>query len=238
MAGACGGAEDVNLSNEIPCNEDTPCPTGATCLVNKCVTDGTLLANETCSQQEQCVEGLVCRDFVCDEGCTDLYYLDDCGDQTWCKPVPDSIIVTAQGEQPVGECSPSECNPSITAFCNDGSACVAIGTDIGACLPYCEYGFNNGAYFDTCTDSLDLNLACQPLGLTQVPVCMPAGGDEAPRVGLPGCDAVRNPCGAGSVCYDVVCRELCTSGQLDPCNPGQVCAPIGQRTDLSFCRAD
>jgi hypothetical protein len=238
--GACQGEEDVQLSGEIPCSSDNPCPEGSSCLVNKCVGDGSLKEDQTCSRQQQCGDKLICFDFVCTLGCTDLYYLDECVDETWCKPTPGEVLVTASGEEvPVGQCAPSECDPQTETECEPNVACVAITETIGACLPYCEYGFAGGTYFDTCDDT-DANHACQPLGLTHAPVCMIAGGTTAPPVGAPGCDAVRNPCSPGSICFNVVCRRLCAETQPEParCEAGQTCATVGGRADLSYCRSE
>lgn len=234
----CAGDEDVSLSNEIPCGPTLACPEGASCLVEKCVNDGELLLDETCSLQKQCSEGLICRDFVCRQGCFDLYFIDDCTDQTWCKPLVDATISTADGEFAAGECSPSECDPSQTQTCADGTTCVSVAADVGACLPYCSYSFTGGAYSDGCNDVDGVDHACQPLGLTQVPVCLPVGTESAPAVDLPGCDIVRQPCAAGAICVAVVCRSLCAASQRDPCERGQRCIALGERTDVAYCRAD
>lgn len=235
---SCDGGDEANLSGDIPCSPDNPCGSGATCLNNRCVTNGSLKGGDTCSAQAQCGENLVCVDFVCTRGCTDLYHLDECVDETWCKPVPGSTLELESGDVvPLGECAPSECDPSQTTTCDDGNACVAITTTIGACLPYCQYGFQNDTYFDTCTDTAEVDNACQPLGLTNVPVCIPAGDSGAPAVGIAGCDAVRNPCAAGSICFNVVCRQLCTATQLSPCSVGEVCSTVGDRSDISYCKA-
>lgn len=235
--GACAG-DDVGLTPEIPCAIDNPCPQGSSCLVNTCIGDATLEENEPCSIQRQCGENLVCLDFVCRTGCADLYYKDDCPNDDWCKPRSDITMVTSSGRRiPLGECAPSECDPSQVTFCQDGSACVAVTATIGACLPYCTYGFSNGEYVDTCEDTVENNYACQPLGLTKVPVCLPSGDAEAPALGEPGCDAVRNPCAEGSICFDVVCRRLCTNTQITPCPSGEACLPVGNRADVSYCSA-
>ncbi len=234
----CDQGEEINLTPEIPCDADNPCPTGYSCRATKCVEFGSLGEDETCTETIQCEEGLVCRDFVCKGGCTDLWYLDDCSDREWCKPLVGETISTTEGEVPAGECAPSECNPGVSDRCVDGSACVAIAEDVGACLPYCEYGFDLAGYFDSCSDEDGIDYACQPMGLTSIPVCFPAGENDAPAVGLPGCDAVWNPCQPGAICYNVVCRELCAQAQLEPCGTGENCSSVGQRADLAFCRAD
>lgn len=235
---ACGSGEEINLTQAIPCGEDNPCPGGYSCRVNKCVELGSLREDETCTLTDQCQEGLICRDYTCQPGCLDIWYLDDCQPGSWCKPVPGETVPTRDGELPAGECVPSECNPAVSDFCTGGPACVSIATDIGACLPYCEYSFDSDGYYDGCADDGGIDYACQPLGLTSVPVCFPAGVSGAPTVGLPGCDAVRNPCAGGNICFNVVCRQLCSEAQLDPCGTGEVCAAVGQRADLAFCRAD
>lgn len=235
---ACEGGEDFSLTPEIPCDTENPCPTGYSCRANKCIELGSLGEDETCTETIQCREGLVCREFACQGGCTDLYYLDDCEDGTWCKPVPGETITTDEGVVPAGECAPSECNPAAGDRCADDSACVALSEEVGFCLPYCAYGFDVDGYFDSCEDDGDFDYACQPMGLNSIPVCFPAGGSGAPGVGLPGCDAVWNPCRPGAICYNVVCRELCSEAQLNPCTTGQTCSVVGQRADLAFCRAD
>lgn len=235
---SCGSNEEISLSNEVPCNEHNPCPVGTTCLFDKCIAEGSILRGETCTEQAQCSGLLICRDFACNDGCADLYYLDHCTQQTWCKPVPGSELVINDVTLPAGECAPSECDPSDNSErCADGSACVAIAADVGACLPYCQYGVTGGAYFDTCTDDGRNDFACQPLGTNSIPVCLLAGDETGPTAGIPGCDAIRNPCQAGSVCFAVVCRKLCTASQINPCASGEICAPVGTRTDAAFCRA-
>lgn len=239
VAGCSGSSHGSNLKPDLHCGSNADCGTDASCLANNCVTNGSLKAGQTCSQQDQCGKGLICHKFVCKPGCLDLYYLDDCADGTWCKPVPGASIQVSETQSiPVGSCAASECDPSSTTTCDDGSACVAISGTVGACLPYCEYGFNSDTYVDNCTDDPGVDDGCQPLGLTQVPVCLPKNDNDPPAVGSPGCDAIRAPCGAGAICVNVVCRQLCTTGQADPCGAGASCVRLGTRPDVFYCRAD
>ena len=235
---ACGGTEEKTvLVPNKSCITHSDCDEGASCRVNYCVTDGSLDEGESCTEEQQCGAELVCNDFVCTQGCTDPYYVDDCQNQSWCRPVPGSYTQIHEGDLvALGECTPSECNPSETAWCDAQTACVAITADIGACLPYCEYGYVGATYEDTCTDS-DANYACQPMGLTQIPVCMPSDRDRAPLpAGDAGCDSVLRPCEEGAVCINVVCRQLCTEATfLDLCGVNSSCTSYGDRRDVYYC---
>jgi hypothetical protein len=236
---ACDAEGGVDLGEANACSESNPCRGQATCLADRCIDDGSLIIGDTCNQEAQCGVGLVCHHFICKPGCTDVYYLDDCGEGLWCKPLEGASLPSEEGELPVGSCEPSECDPREGERCADPEiACVAISSDIGACLPYCSYGFTGATYDDTCTDGFELDSACQPLGLNRIPVCMEAGGDDAPAVGEPGCDAVFDPCAPGSVCINVVCRQLCTPGQAHPCPGEERCTPLGERLDIAYCKAE
>jgi hypothetical protein len=235
---ACDDSADVSLGDARTCSSEQPCASGSTCLAGECVRDGSLVFGDSCNHEAQCGAALICHNFICKNGCSDVYYLDDCADPLWCKPVPGATIPTSDGEIPAGSCAPSECDPAEGERCEDGSACVAIAPHIGACLPYCEYGFMGDDYVDRCEDGFTNDLSCQPLGLNHIPVCLTPGDAGAPAVGEPGCDAIRNPCSAGAICVNVVCRALCTPGQADPCPAGESCTPVADRTDVAYCRAD
>ena len=186
--GACSSSDGV-FTEHITCSEAQACPDTMSCLVSECIDDGVLGPGDTCSLPQQCEAGLVCKGFTCAEGCVDVYYKDQCTGETWCKPIPGETVALPDGTVPAGECAPKDCDPSQGGECGPGLACMVITATVGACLPYCEYGFSQGAYFDTCTDDLEagIDYACQPLGLTYVPVCMPSGGVGSPGVGVPGC---------------------------------------------------
>ena len=231
LVGASCSEEDDVLTAFVKCAEDGSCRQGSTCLVDECVEDGALSLGESCAHENQCGDELTCHNLICKSGCARFYSIDDCIDDTWCKPIPDP-------DQFIGDCSPSECDPSTTDFCAEGVACVAFADHVGGCLPHCEYGFTSGIYGDECGDSLLTDRACQPLGIDFTLVCMPAGDNDSPGVGAPGCDPVRNPCQPGSTCVEVVCRELCFPDQPDACQVGETCALLGPRADVAYCRAD
>jgi len=229
----CDSNEEDVLQTFIGCEEDGSCPRGTSCLVAECIQDGSLEVSDTCLHENQCGEQLTCHDFICKPGCSRVYQIDDCPGGEWCKPKP-----VPDASPPAGGCTPSECDPATTSFCDETNVCVAFAVHVGGCLPYCEYGFSSGAYQDSCVDTFTDDLACQTLGVNFAPVCLTGGSDTGPIAGDAGCDIVSNPCQPGNTCVDVVCRELCFPGEPDACEVGESCVPMGSRTDIAYCRAD
>lgn len=232
LAAGCGDDGDEGLTPFVRCSPSGECPADTSCLIETCIVDGSLVIGDTCLLERQCGAGLACHNFICKPGCGEMYTLDDCPEGQWCKPVPDA-------DPPVGECSPSECDPSAVELCTDGSACVGFSASVGGCLPYCEYGFASATYLDNCTDTFFDDLSCQPLGIDAVPICLPSGDpNSGPTIGDAGCHGVKNPCSVDAICIDVVCRRLCRPGQTEPCAVGESCTAHAGRADLFYCRAN
>jgi hypothetical protein len=226
----CGSDEDDSLNTSIQCEADGSCPRGYSCLVAECIQAGSLEIGDTCLQEEQCGEQLTCHNFLCKPGCSRVYEIDDCPENEWCKPLADA-------SPPAGDCTPSECDPATTDFCDQTNVCVAFAIHTGGCLPYCEYGFTSGAYHDSCVDTFTDNFACQALGLNHAPVCLAGGNETGPGPGDAGCNFMSNPCQPSSTCINVVCRELCLPDVPNTCELGENCVPIGSRSDIAYCRA-
>ncbi len=223
LIASCASGDE--LSQSISCGTDDSCPNGYSCLVNECTRNGSVSEGGTCNRPEQCQDGLTCVDFMCIPGCPHLYRVDDCERGLWCKP----------GDSGIGRCVSSECDPGVTDLCSATEVCVAFATDVGGCLPYCEYGYATNTYHDGCADNATADRACQPLGLNQAPVCLPAG-DLA--LGAIGCDAIDARCTAGFICVDLVCRRLCAANQREPCGVGESCVSLAGRADVAYCLAD
>ncbi len=230
MGVGCGSSKS-DLKSLIRCSEDGKCPAGSSCLVDRCIDDGTVEMGETCRYEEQCGAEMTCHDYACAPGCSLVYHVDDCADGFWCKPLVDGDWI--------GECVHSQCDPSSAEFCATESICVAFAPTVGGCLPYCQYSIaSSGAYHDLCEDEGDTINACQSLGTNLAPVCLPAGSIESPTIGQPGCHPVYNPCQPGGTCVDVVCRRLCIPGLPGACAPGETCETMGGRSDIAYCRAN
>lgn len=206
------------------------CPEGSTCLIDRCVKDGSIGQGEPCTDEAQCNTALSCRNFVCAPGCSRVYTIDDCGNGLWCKP---------QSEIPPygGECSASECDPQTNLPCLAGQVCVAFAPGVGSCMDYCDYGFVGSSFVDNCVDLPGADRSCESVGIDYVPVCLPKAPASGPTIGYAGCDGIANPCMPGAVCVDVVCRKLCRQGQANSCSPGEACISVQQRDDLFYCRA-
>jgi hypothetical protein len=177
---------------------------------------------------------MLCSDHVCVDGCNRLYQPDDCAPGLWCKPVLEEMVRVDGTLRPSGKCSPSECNPRQGPWCGDGVACVAVTDHIGACIGYCQYGFTDQGYRDSCQDLFGVDHACQPLGQARAPVCIPAAQEAGPWAG---CEPGAHPCSPGQACVDVVCRTLCAQSQAAPCGQGERCIEVSDRSDVSYCSA-
>ena len=112
--GACGGQVEI-LSQSLPCVDNSDCPAGESCLVNRCAPYGSVIQDETCTDEDQCAEGLTCFGFQCVPGCSDVYQVDDCDENQFCKPVDHSFVRDEEGVRSmVGTCEASECDPGAT----------------------------------------------------------------------------------------------------------------------------
>ena len=239
LLAACGGQVEI-LSQSLPCVDSSDCPENETCLVNRCAPNGSVIQNDTCTDEDQCAEGLTCFGFQCVPGCSDVYQVDDCNDGQFCKPVDHSFVRNADGiRSMVGTCEPSECDPaSSQEQCSAQERCVHITSSTGACVPGCSYGFAGGMYHDDCAPRDGVEHSCHPLGLNYAPVCLPSGDSDGPTAGQSGCETIQSPCYQGNICLNVVCRQMCQPGQTNPCPSSQSCIGLGDRTDVSYCKAD
>lgn len=235
---ACG--QNEVLSQSLPCVDDSDCPAAESCRVNRCVPHGTVVQDDTCTSEDQCAEGLICYGFQCVPGCSDVYRLDDCDAGLFCKPADHTFVLDDEGRRSmVGTCEPSECDPLASSnACPAGESCVRITNSTGACVTSCSYGFAGPMYHDDCAPRDGIEHSCHPLGLEFTPVCLPAGDSAALRAGVAGCSTIASPCYEGSICVNVVCRQMCHPSQTSPCPPGQRCITLAERADVSYCKAE
>jgi len=197
----------------LPCDEEKRCAETYSCLVNRCVEEGSLPETTTCSLPEQC-EGypdVTCGSapFTCRKVCNKLYSpTGNCEADEYCRPERSRDF----DDQWIGTCFPSECHQ--TSDCRN-RVCVPISGTAGACLMNCTYDFDTGSYDDTCGSSLETEQYCQPIGVSgeQALVCLEALGARQ-GIGL-SCDAVNTPCEHGVACVDSVCRKYCIT--IDDC---------------------
>ena len=239
LLAACGGPVEI-LSQSLPCVDDSDCPSQESCLRNRCVPYGSITQDQTCTDEDQCAEGLLCFGFECIPGCSDVYRVDDCESGQFCNPVDHTFVRDDDGVRTmIGTCEPSECNPSLSELqCAAGESCVHITETTGACVPGCSYGFAGGIYHDDCAPRDGLEHSCHPLGTNLVPVCLPSGDSDGPTSGQSGCHSIESPCYQGNICLNVVCRQMCQPGQTNPCPDAARCIELGERTDVSYCKAN
>ena len=235
---SCGQKMDT-LSQRLPCTSDIDCPPSDSCLLDRCVPDGSIPADETCTSEDQCDSGLTCYGFVCVPGCSDVYHQDDCAEGLWCKPTDHTFVRDQEGRRSMlGVCVESECTPPDASTCAETEVCAHVGAGLGACVNGCSYGFVSEGYRDTCENQDGLAHSCHPLGLNQTPACLPSGDPTGLQAGQAGCDSIQYPCAPENVCVQVVCRQLCHIGQTNPCGPAESCIPLADREDVSYCKAE
>ena len=235
----CGGQVEI-LSQSLPCVDSSDCPTAESCLVNRCVPHGSIIQDNTCTEEDQCGEGLTCFGFQCVPGCSDVYRRDDCETGQFCRPVDHSFVRDDFGLRiMIGTCASSECDPSsLQSQCPSQESCVHISATTGACVPRCSYGFAGDMYHDDCQPRDGVAHSCHPLGLAFTPVCLPSGALDGPTSGQSGCKTIQSPCSQGNICLNIVCRQMCQPGQTNPCPNAARCIGLGDRTDISYCKAD
>src|SRR5689334_19174365 len=88
---------------------------------------------------KQCAD---CEDPPAGAGaCAHPYTVSECPSGEYCSPTFGGVCVNAS------------CGPSSNSLCNDGITCALLSTQVGVCLPPCDYGFIGESYTDTCTDA-------------------------------------------------------------------------------------
>jgi len=232
-------SDNSSLTQNIPCEQNDDCGSDQTCRINLCIDNGSLPEDGTCTNEIQCGDGLICYGSVCILGCRDIYHQDDCPAQHWCDPVAHRFVEDSTGYRTyIGLCEPSECSPSDPTECDDPSQCLQISSDVGACVPKCNYTFLDASYTDDCVDQDDIPHSCQVVGEVPTSTCLPSGTTRSLSVGEVQCDTINRPCQLGQVCVNVVCRQLCEQNQGPSCGTGESCVPLEGQGELRYCKAD
>ena len=238
--GTACDTERSALSHSIHCENNEDCDQGFSCFLNTCIEKGSINEGETCTDESQCADGLICYGSVCTNGCRDIYHQDHCPDGYWCSPDNHQFMTDSYGFRFYsGKCQESECDPAANSGCGEGQTCLQINQGTGACITSCEYGFANEAYEDTCEPQDNLDHSCHIIGENNTAGCLPSGAPTGPAVGFAGCDTINRPCRPGFLCLNVVCRRLCSEElQEDPCPLAESCIPLTSEHPFAYCKAD
>ncbi|MBI5507355.1 MAG: hypothetical protein HY903_01255 [Deltaproteobacteria bacterium] len=263
----CGGCIFIlNWSEEgLPCDANKKCNPGYSCLVNRCVAEGSLLAGETCSASKQCESypENICgsNPFTCRKRCPSGYLAATagvCSAGEYCRHEVDRD----QSNTYTGTCVSSECGTS--ADCNKpgataGRSCVAVTPTANACMLTCEITQPPVAppatadYEDTC-GSVTGQIYCHPVGPKDNPSLVCLSRLETDQTGLPDvgseCQVIANSCKSGAACVGSgrqLCRQFCDTRDNDaqqlnancPSN-AQYCCPQPQSgtTVYAVCLPD
>ena len=221
------------------CDTTHPCAEQYSCLVNRCVAEGSLLTGETCSTTVQCENNpqgtdcgkkgnpdcVICGSapFTCRKRCLDNYLAGSagiCATGEYCKPEPDR---DRNNEQWTGTCVASECTTQEDCNGRSSSAksCVTVTPSASACLLTCE-----SPNYD-CGSGPSGQVYCQPIGTnnTQTLVCLSRLDDNVSALPMTNeiCRLVSNPCRSGDACFGTpgettgYCRRYCDPTTTDPC---------------------
>ncbi len=207
----------------LPCDDEKKCSEGYTCLVTQCIADNSLSERDTCTNDEQCRDDLVCGNtpFYCRQPCYDFFRRGACEIREFCRPEHregDSVWK--------GTCFESECKSTSDCarlYRNQGRACVRITGSANACLFLCEPQVdpNTGVYSDNCGSTPSALKYCEVIGEDHVPVCLdqvgqPQGVNE---ICAPVASVSHNACARGLSCVPdlAVCSPYCNS-TTDDCS--------------------
>ncbi len=239
--------EGLDCDKQKPASER--CLEGYSCLSDKCVADGSLGLNETCSDDVQCadIKPTICgtRPSTCREACSSYYSSASCQGGQFCRPEQSRDDTEAW----IGTCINSECttNESCRSVSDASRQCVAVTASSKTCLATCEVSVTPKAgaapaVADTCGSAQSTQLYCQPIGPNDdlSLVCLQrleANDAYAPSYGAP-CLLVENACKKGLACYNRgsgtsgFCRRYCdprqTTSEVNPAcvdNAGAALAP-------------
>ena len=164
-------AAGCDLSSSPPeyCELQSDCSTGS-CLVQRCVEDGSLEVGSTCLLDQQCVEGSRCFGFRCLLPCDSPYASPACVIEEYCAPYLNDRTVSCELASGCdvgtceqietgdlycrfyeGGCTPQErCAQTTNEGCPTGEVCVRFDALSTACLPECEVSWSGGVYGDNC----------------------------------------------------------------------------------------
>lgn len=138
-------------SGDPPCSGDQ-CPQGRSCLINKCIPNGSLGSGDTCDADEQCSSGLACAPnlFVCLPPCplADADTTAGCKSGHYCAPLPELSSTQSGATQYATFCASSQCTSD--QDCGAGNTCVLMASHVGACETGCEITWVGFTYADNC----------------------------------------------------------------------------------------
>lgn len=207
---------------ERPCNTSGECLSGYTCLINRCVSDGSITLGETCNANEQCENGAICPapGFLCSVPC-DLLYAgqeDDCSANQVCVRVNDSRGVA------VGACMPSECDTTCRPDGTTVRQCSELKPGVKRCMQTCSVTCTGATCTDTCQPSNDQT--CQPIDtlLSQkLLICVPEGAVTHGQL----CNGLTTFCQSGAACVVGANRVDAQGVCINYCDPAQTSACTG-----------
>jgi hypothetical protein len=251
MATLCGCSLVLDWAPDgLPCDTEKKCADGFSCLVNRCVAEGSLAVGDTCSASAQCEDypTNICgsNPFTCRKRCQDNYLSNTAGiclTGEYCRP-------EAERDKPTtwtGTCVASECTGNDQ--CRDrtpasnSKACVAVSPSANSCLQTCSVAVSGGVYSDTCGSSNN-QVYCQPVGpkASQSLVCLSRLDNNVtglPNTGDP-CRLVDTPCRPGAACTGdsgTFCRIYCDVGANDLSNGNAYCPQPGSPSPAPYCCA-
>lgn len=219
----------------LPCKNNA-CSTGYTCLVNQCVSNSSIVEGDTCNDDQQCADGLVCAPslFTCRKPCPNEDFLSvssACSTGQYCTPV-----LSADGNYEGACVDGAGCD--VDGACDTGAVCVSLGATASACLVGCEVTFGDGGtYDDSCGSTVLDRKYCQPVGLEDAErlVCLDTTS-SAEGVGS-FCSPITQPCQEGLACIGTVCRAHCQT--VAQCEENQACCALNAATDsYSVCASN
>jgi hypothetical protein len=199
-----------------PCGADDDgdklgdCLEGYLCMVNQCVAEGSVERGKTCTVSAHCEENDVCAvpGFVCRQPCSWAF-----GNHNQCDGNTVCIAASDFYNKPVTACVESLCQTT----CTLPDACVQIKTGLGRCLKACTLSCSASGCTDTCGRSDDgVDRSCQPVGINQTLVCLPAATASAPRAQGDACNFADKPCDQGYACIvptdnsEGICLSYCS----------------------------
>ena len=187
----------------LPCSDEWACSDGYSCRVNECVALASVVKNDTCTEDDQCLTGYICSPEpprICTTSCQSYMSGDACDAEEYCMPVSD--LGTG------GICIPGD-GCAVDNSCQGIETCVELNDSTSVCLSDCEVTWEGADYTDNCGSTTGEPYFCQAVGGRdkEQMVCL-ASNAQAQDDGS-NCNNGSQPCENGSGCVNDFCRSYC-----------------------------